>query len=357
MPSTFNGQLRPNEIMGSIYNMIISQQVFADNVADNFGNIVNEAKVDGTLYGDTKLYYATDALRTHEWGADAEAANLLALDRPQDPKCQPIVLDVFRQIRVTLSNYLSKRAWGDEGVFATFTSIMKDWVQVTKRVYDTTTYNTFIGTTTAERATQTVSITLTAGTEAQDIAKGLADLIVDMCDVSRKYNNYGFLRAESEDNIKIIWNADFVNKIKYLDTPEIYHKDVLEEKLTKYVLPARYFGTVLGVGGTADGTQRSLIEKDYNTVAPSHEDYDPAKHVFPGDIIPTGEAYDAKKAYTVDSDVICKVVTQLPPYMSAFEVGTSFFNPRSLTENNYLTFGRNTLQVLDGKPFVTVKKA
>ena len=41
--------------------------------------------------------------------------------------------------------------------------------------------------------------------------------------------------------------------------------------------------------------------------------------------------------------------------MSAFETGTTFFNPRSLTENHYLTFGHNTLKYLKNYPFITVK--
>ena len=52
---------------------------------------------------------------------------------------------------------------------------------------------------------------------------------------------------------------------------------------------------------------------------------------------------------------MAKVYVKLPPYMSAFEVGTSFFNPRSLTENNYLTFGHNTLEYYKAYPLVTVK--
>ena len=43
--------------------------------------------------------------------------------------------------------------------------------------------------------------------------------------------------------------------------------------------------------------------------------------------------------------------------MSAFEVGTSFFNPKSLTENHYLTFGYNTLEYLKNYPFITVSEA
>ena len=34
MPTTFNGQLKANEIFGALFNMIISQQVFTDNVSE-----------------------------------------------------------------------------------------------------------------------------------------------------------------------------------------------------------------------------------------------------------------------------------------------------------------------------------
>lgn len=42
--------------------------------------------------------------------------------------------------------------------------------------------------------------------------------------------------------------------------------------------------------------------------------------------------------------------------MSAFEVGTEFFNPRSLTRTRFLTWGHNTLANLKAYPFITVKK-
>ena len=120
--ATFNGTLRSNEIFSALYNMIISQEVFADNIKGS--DLVDQARVDGGLYGDTKLYYSTDALASAEWGNDAEATNLLALHRPDAPKCQAIVLDKFRQIALTVDNYLSKRAWADEGAFSSFNSVM-----------------------------------------------------------------------------------------------------------------------------------------------------------------------------------------------------------------------------------------
>lgn len=56
----FTGQLNTNEIYSALYNMIISQEVF-DRIGDS-SELVDKAKVDGSLYGDTKLFYAADVL-------------------------------------------------------------------------------------------------------------------------------------------------------------------------------------------------------------------------------------------------------------------------------------------------------
>ena len=351
----FNGQLKANEIFGALFNMIISQQVFTDNIKGTYSSLVDAAREEGSLYGDTKLYYATDCLKSSEWGDDAEAANLLKLYRPKAPECQAITLDKFRQIALTTDNYLTKRAWGDEGAFASFNSAMKAWIPDTKKIYDSTTYNSFIGTVKTTKGKQAREIDLTAATtgltgsekanmRAQAIAQSIADLLVEMKDVSRDFNDYGFLRSYGDEEIKVIWNSKYVNEIKKIDLPAIFHKEGLMDKFEQYVLPSRYFGDIQTVAGTGNGTTiRSLVEKDYGDT-----------HCFPGDIIPKTEAFKANEAYTVNDKVICKIVTKLPPFMSAFEVGTSFFNPKSLTETNYLTWGHNTLEYLSGKPLITI---
>ena len=58
-----------------------------------------------------------------------------------------------------------------------------------------------------------------------------------------------------------------------------------------------------------------------------------------------------------DPKVIAIVTTaDVVPFMSAFEVQTNFFNPKSLTENNYLTWGHNTLERLLDRPFVHIRE-
>ena len=349
--------LTANEIYETLANMIISQEVFADNIGKN-QTLVDKARVDGGLYGDTKLYYATDVLYSSAWGNDAEAANLLALDRAEDPEVQAIKLDVFRQIRLTVDNYLTKRAFSDEGTFASFNGVMLGWMRDTKKVYDGTNYNVFIGTTESKAGEQDQKIDIdtavgsatgieAAQLEATAIAKGLADLFVKMGDYSRDFNDYGNLRSYADENIKVIWNSDYVNKIKKIDLPTIFHKEGLVDKFEEDVLPARYFGTVNTNATTGDGsTVRAITEMMIGKT-----------HYFAGDLIKTTETAPKGMSYTQSSDVICKVLVKLPPYMSAFEVGTTFFNPRSLTENHYLTFGHNTLEYLKNYPFITVKKA
>lgn len=374
----FSGSLNSNEIYSAIYNMIISQYVTADNIKGTSSALVDKARVDGGLYGDTKLYYDTDVLETHAWGNDAEASSLLALDRPDDPYCQEIVLDVFRQIRVTLDNYLSKRAWSTEGAFSQFNSVMQGWLADTKKVYDSTTYNAFVGGTSTSYNGQNITITMPSAQagdltadiealnrmEAEAIAEEIANLFVTLGDINRM-NDLGYLRSYDPSDLVVVWNSAWVNKIKKFDLPTMFHKEGLIEKFEEYVLPERYFGSLNGttialtpLTGTDLHTYSAAVEC---TIKLADGTY---KHFFAGDAL-TGvtTAIEFNGATTVplralclvDGDVICKVMHKdSVPYMSAFQVNTSFFNPRSLTETQYLTFGHNTLAYLSGKPFITI---
>ncbi len=366
--SIFNGTLRSNEIFASLFNMIISQQVFADNIKGTGSTLVDMARVDGSLYGDTKLYYSTDVLKSAPWGNDAEATNLLALHRPEAPEVQAITLDTFRQISLTVDNYLSKRAWSTEGAFSEFNSVMLGWIRDTKKVYDSTLYNAYIGTAQSTKGKQMITVDIASATTgmtgeekarvtASTIAEAMANLLVDLKDVSRDYNDYKNLRSYDEEDLIVVWNAKQLNKITKRDLPTIFHKEGLIDKMGEYSLPARYFGNVNSNDVTqSNGTTiRSLIEQDV-------EDNDgKVYHLFAGDIIPENVTIASVSeiyypSYTEDESILFKVMHKRSvPYMSAFEVGTSFFNPKSLTENHYLTFGHNTLEYLQNYPMITVK--
>lgn len=384
--------LTANEIFSTLANMIISQEVFADNLGKH-QTLVDKARVDGGLFGDTKLYYATDVLKSHDWLNDAEAPYLLSLDRPADPAVQAIKLDKFRQIRLTTDNYMTKRAFATEGAFASFNGVMLGWMRETKRVYEGTLYNTFIGTTTTSTGAQSRSVDISTATSgltgiekaqmtALVVAQDLANLLVEMGDYSRDFNDYGYLRSYANEAVKVIWNAKFVNQIKKVDLPTIFHKEGLVDKFEEEVLPARYFGTVItatNVSSYAAGTPTTgkPIDSDDNTYVPGANHANgcirslieadvtvsgTAYHVFPGDEIPAGATIAASSAnflygevYIEQADIMYKVVVKLPPIMSAFEVGTTWFNARSLTENHYITWGYNTLQYFKNYPLITVK--
>ena len=375
----FNGQLNQNEIFAAIYNLIISQQVFADNIAGTHSTLADQSRVDGSLYGDTKLYYSTDVLKSFEWTNDAEAQNLLKLHRPEAPECQAITIDQFRMIPLTVDSYLSKRAFSTENAFSAFNSQMLGWIRDTKKIYDATLFNSFVGTHQAgleddgKGAGQNITITLPRepdgvddyNTEsynrlvAQAIAERMADLIVELEDVSRDFNDYGNLRSYNTSDLKFVWNSEWVNKIKKLDLPTIFHKEGLIDKFAENTLPARYFGNVNTNGGTTGGTNitiRSLIEKDYNAMEPDKPGYDASKHIFPGDLLPSNTAYGANETYTQDDTIVFKVYHKSSvPFMTAFETGTEFFNPRSLTSTHYLIWGYNALESLKNYPFITAK--
>lgn len=353
MPTSFTGQLSPNLIFGAVYNMIISQEVFGDNIKGTYSSLAEKSKVDGTLYGDQKLYYATDVLASAPWGNDAEAANLLQLHRPKDPEVQTIMLNKFRQISLTVDNFLTKRMWMNEGSFSSFNSIMKGWISDTKKVYESTLFNTFIGTTETDVGRQTINIAPVEGqNDALTMAEALATLLVELKDVSRDFNDYEYLRSYDESDLRVIWNAKHYNTLKKIDMPVIFHKEGLLNEFDQEVLPARYFGTVVGSGHTlmtiptgASQTYRTLVEGDFG-----------GKHLFPGDIVDQGvQAYE-DELYMEDDSIAFKLIHKRSvPFMSAFEVATSFYNPKSLTENHYLTWGYNDLDYLANYPFITAR--
>ena len=362
----FSGTLNTNEVVASLYNMIISQEVFADNIADGYGSLVERARVDGGLYGDQKLFIATDALRSYDWLGDAEAPNLLAVDRPPLPYEQNIVLNIFRQIRVTIDNYLTKRAFVDEGSFSAFNGVILGWLQATKNIYDESTYNAFIGTVLPSNSVKVdmTGVTAAASTaddesyariQAQKIATTIADLFSGLKKPSKLYNDLNFYRSYKASNLLVIWNSKHANEITKLDLPTIFHNESVVKDLIKEenIIHEDYFGTI-NASETAGGANiYSLIEQDVPETVPST----PAApiHVFAGENIPAGYTAAAGTSYTKDTNVVCIITTKkLPPYMSAFQVGTSFFNCRALLENHYLTFGHNSLERFADKPFIKV---
>ena len=353
--------LNTNEIYAAMHNQIISVMGFGDNIKGTFGELASKAKVDGSMLGDTKVYRAADVLASNAWGNDAEAENLLKTYRNKNIREQTITLDTFRQICLTTDDYMSKRAWGEEGAFSSFNSILKSLMGETKKIYDATTYNCYIGTTETAVGQQTITIDTAAAVgdatgeaaarlKAGAIGEGIAKIITNLKDATRDFNDYGYMRSyDVDDDMMFIFNSDLLAEIEKRDLPTVFHKDFID-KLGQYALPAKYFGTVNAAQTTGDGTARALEEM---TVTKSGS---PDKHIFGGELIPTGYIAPANTSYNPNAKVLCKVIHKRSvPFMSGFEVGTSFYNPKALLETNYLTWGHNTLEYLKNYPFITVK--
>ena len=375
-------QLNSNEIYSALSNMIISMQTFADNINGLDSSLADSMKTDGTLYGDTKGYVATDILRSYTWNNDAEAANLLKTFRPPMPKTQYIALDVFKQIPLTLDDILSKRAWGDENSFSQFSSVMQAWMGDTKRVYDKTTVDTFVGTNETALNNQTRTITLPTDTnkeaearlQAQTIAAFLANLEVELADINT-VNDFGFTRSWAKDDLEVVWNSTYRNAITYLDLPSLYHKDGLIDFSGK-TLPSHYFGIPVTTTNVASYTGADKVFATDGKYQPTKgkayaaEELDitvggTAYHLFAGQELPANAVVNTAainaglKVYVGDENIIFKIIKkgQACPYMSAFEQSTSFFNAKALLTNYYLTFGHNTMEHLKQYPWITVRRA
>lgn len=379
--------LNPNEVYASIFNMIISQTVFDPKLEQNY-DMVSRFKTDGTLYGDTKLFYEGQELYSRPWGGhtQTEANNLLTLVRAKDPKCQEVTIDTFRRITLTTDSYLTKRAWSTEGAFAQFNSIMVGMMAKTKKLYENRLLSTFVGTTESKANKAVVTIdTATAkaaaSTEeearklvAMQIGQDFADLLVDMKDTTKDYNDYKFLRSVDPSDLYIIWNSKIYNQIIKTELPLFYDRSGIVDKMNQDIMPARYFGDVItatnvstytsaeaidSTTGAYDNTKgikiRSLVETD---VTVSGTDY----HLFPGDELPNGATIGASKqfaygdVYAENDKIACKLVAKDGvPFMSAFSTNTSFFNPSSLTTTEFTTWGYSNPVYLYGKPFITIK--
>ena len=366
----FNGHLNPSEVFGSIFNMIINQVVKAPELVDNY-NFVEKFRTEGSLLGDTILIYDQDVLSTRDWLGDNEAQNLLAIERPADPECQAVTLNRFRICKTSLDSYLTKRAWSTEGAFTQFNDIVMSMVGATKKLYEVTMINTYLGTVEGASAKSDLEIPLSDITEtgeaknrleAQTIAQYIADLLVDMKDYSRDYNDYGFMRAYSESDLMVIWNSKYINKINKLDLPTIFNKAGLMDKFEQNILPAKYFGTVVDTNSLPDGLEiqtngKIKIGTGYSgaTIRTMEEDVFASGHRFPGEVLVHNDEFVPGKAYFEDEDIICKVITKdTIKYMASFESAGEFWNPQALVTSKLLVYGFSNPTRLLGQPCVTV---
>ena len=383
--------LNQNTITNALFNMIISQQVFDSKVAST--ELADKFKVDGTLFGDTKLYHSFDIGSPETWLNDAEAADLLKLNRNKSGKTQTITMGVYKMISITIDYYLSKQAFMGDGTFGEYTSFLTGSLRKIKRVYDRALINVTLGT--MKPSTNRCDITITTPNgatteetnrlEAQTIAKEMVILRAELEDNNRDFNALNYLRSYPADELVAIWNVNWRAKLTKLDLPTIFHKDIGEGGgFKEYDMPKKWFGndatTELSLENVpANNTQyRIKYSGDYEVVDSGEMklvDKPSEKTMFfwAGDAVPylgqtitdysrgvtvtVGATVISRNNYYITDDTIAFVLVHKDalPYMSGFETGTEFWNARSLTSNHYLIFGHNNLEFIEEYPRIRVK--
>lgn len=382
--------LNQNKITAALFNMIISQQVFDSGVAST--ELADRFRVDGTLFGDTKLYHSFDIGSPEDWLDDEEAKNLLELNRNKSGKTQSITMGVYKIISVTTDQYLSKQAFMAEGTFAEYIGFLKSSLRKIKRVYDRSLINSTIGTLTPSTTRCDITVTTPNGAtqeetnrlEAQTLAQRVVVLKADLEDNNRDFNKLGYLRSYSADEFIAVWNVEQHSKITKLDLPTIFHKDIKEEGgFAEYDLPAKWFGSpasadlTLPSSAPAKVTSRVLVSGWYDVtktkVTLVSKPTNDTVFIWAGDPAPyKGKVYSdnvrgvsvtvssttmgKEYLYDVDDTIAFMLVhASALPFMSGFETGTEFWNARSLTSNSYLIFGHNNLEFLEEYPRIRVK--
>lgn len=383
--------LNQNIITAALFNMIISQQVFDNKVAST--ELADRFRVDGTLYGDTKLYHSFDIGSPEDWLNDEEASNLLALNRNKSGKTQTITMGIYKIISITTDQYLSKQAFMGEGTFAEYTSFLTGSLRKIKRVYDRSLINSKIGTLTPSTERCNIEITTPKGAtieetnrlEAQTIAAELCVLKADLEDNNRDFNALNYLRSYSSNELIAVWNVKKHAKLTKLDLPTIFHKDInAGGGFTEYDLPEKWFGKpatsdlTLETSASETVTNRISISGWYDVVSGTEIELvqkpsDNAVFLWAGDAVPykgqqytdyvrnkqvtvTATTLPQEYYYVVDDSIAFVLVhSSALPFMSGFETGTEFWNARSLTNNHYLIFGHNNLEFLEEYPRIVVR--
>lgn len=365
----FTGALNSNEIYNALFNIRILFQKLAPNTVkrDEIVSLVDKAT---GMYGDTGVVQGMDIQGTYDFGMDAEAPKLLAINRNKTQKIEKFTIDQWRQTDVTNDAYISKRAFLDEGTFAMFNAYIVGTLSKAMDAFESGKVKSSIGTYNSPVAACRVKITLPAadGTEATEriraakIRQAILDLKADLADNQRKYNGYGFYASYDWNDFTPVFSTKYTNEINALALYSTFNPEYIKEASGSRQWTPKWFGTVnaeSGNTGASNTTIYSLIEvnSDGTNNFPLTDIQLAANtyRLFPGDLLPDNFAYEENTTYTKDEKVIAKVFApEYVYYMTGYTQGESFYNPRSATTNHYLRKGFSDVQVSKFRPFITL---
>lgn len=397
---SLNGNININQsvITGALKNMIISQKINMIDVADT--ELADYFRVDGTLYGDTKLFYSADIGAPFAWAddvvgsADRLAPNLLEVNRNKSVVCQSVKMGVYKFVSISTDQYLSKNAFMNEGVFGEMMGVFSSMLGRTKKVYDRALINSLIGVTTSPIAANNITVARSLSEDALEktkaeslnVMKAISLLKAKLKDNSREFNELNYLRSYNFSDFIAIWNVDQKANIMDIAKPITFHEGGIGETgLKEFELTGKWFGTLNSTNALSSATVRCAKAGWYDvskTVAAYVADYTKATdavkatciYLNEADVIPAVGAYidaargievtivsttfPANYSYTVDSKVILKLVHKDSlPFMSGFESGSEFWNPLAKITTQYLMYGHNNLEFLKEYPLITISFA
>lgn len=365
----FTGTLNSNEIYNALFNLRILFQKLAPQTVKR-DRIVSFVEKATGMYGDTGVLQGMDIQGTYDFGMDAEASKLLAINRNNSQKIEKFTIDKWRQTDVTNDAYISKRAFLDEGAFAAFNGYLVGTLSQAMDAFESGWVKTGMGTYTSPVAAMNINIELPAadGTEATEriraakIKKAILDLKANMADNQRTFNGYGFYASYDWDDFTPIFNTEYSNEINALALYSTFNPEYIREASGGFQWTPKWFGTVNASAGTttaSNTTVYSLIECNSdgsdNFPLTSTQLSTGVYRIFPGDLLPANFAYGANESYTVAPKTIAKIFApEYIYYMTGYQQGESFYNPRSATTNHYLRKGYSDVYVSKFRPFITL---
>lgn len=239
--------------------------------------------------------------------------------------------------------------------------------------FESGTVKSSIGTFTAVPAAMNITVTLPAddGTEATSrrraalIKRAILDLKAKLKDNSRDFNGYGFYASYDWNDFTSAWNSEYINEINSLSLYSAFNPKYIEAETDGRIWTPKWFGNVLTTAGTTTASNTDIfslveINSDESTNFPltATQIAGGVYRIFPGDLLPDSFNYGANEAYQADPKVICKIFApEYVYYMTGYEQGESFYNPRSATTNHYLRKGFSDVYISKFRPFITISEA
>ena len=400
MANAFSNTLNVNEWDSALYN---AYKIMGckDNLEDLDMGLVSAITEEGGKFQDKNQYSFINVVSTREW--DPTDTNVLAFEERPEVKQQEIVVKNKRQVAITKSFFLDKRAWGSPDAYAQYIGLVDSQVSKAKKVYDQKFVNVGVGTLESNVGAQQQTVKLYAVGET-DTAKDIeaknrmnAQLIAEkvthiknlLRDPNSDFNDLGFLDSFGDAKMTVLWNEEFLNSIHMLDLPTTYNDKYFDFNGRQML--AKYLASGTSAAGTADGTTHRAFN-EYKIPVKANGEYvaaaSAAKYVVvrPGDLLPKGTpivaketpestavfatsykiwnktvnlnvtVYESVHAYQPNAKIICKILSlDALKFISSFQSDGTFMNYKSNTENIYSTFLFSNVEYLGGYPLVTLK--